>query len=314
MKPAIQGRGHLPPDPHPRRVPAPERLTASSGQPCRFSMRPMPAISTGTSGASSGPFSPQSWMRPMPAISTRTAASTRPSAAGPQPLPAGDRPMTRFGDLPLSRPAHGDYGSLEEPVRRIRAHRPLDLNAERWRARHLGGSFEVWREQARGCLLQGLHCDPGTGGSAPGGAGLRGAGRPDRGARRLRRPPPGAASKATSCGRRIHRGSPARAGRPPRLGRTHALRQGPHRQQRPRPSRAGGAPAPVLRRPLPRRGLRRRRVRGDRGRRLALRRARPPGPGRRRPRHPRQLRSLRPDRGGVRGVWTAGCGRPSTSA
>ena len=69
--------------------------------------------------------------------------------------------MTRFGDLSLSRPAHGDYGSLEEPVRRIRAHRPLDLNAERWRARHPGGSFEVWREQARGCLLQGLHCDPG---------------------------------------------------------------------------------------------------------------------------------------------------------
>ncbi len=67
-----------------------------------------------------------------------------------------------FGDLPISRESlKNDYGSLEETVRRIRAHRPLDLNAERWRAAHPDGSFLQWRHRARACLLEGLHYDPG---------------------------------------------------------------------------------------------------------------------------------------------------------
>jgi dienelactone hydrolase len=69
--------------------------------------------------------------------------------------------MTRFGDLPISREPLNDYGSLEETMRRIRAHRRLDLSAERWRAEHPEDGFEDWRRQARACLLEGLHYDPG---------------------------------------------------------------------------------------------------------------------------------------------------------
>ena len=66
-----------------------------------------------------------------------------------------------FDDLPMERAPLNLYGSLEAMVRRLRAHRPLDLNAERWRAANPGGSFDDWRRQARACVLAGLHYDPG---------------------------------------------------------------------------------------------------------------------------------------------------------
>ncbi|MBN2394297.1 MAG: acetylxylan esterase [Anaerolineae bacterium] len=61
----------------------------------------------------------------------------------------------------LSRQSLNNYGSLEPLIRDIRAHRPLDLNAERWRQAHPDGTFAQWQQQARACLLDGLHYDPG---------------------------------------------------------------------------------------------------------------------------------------------------------
>lgn len=46
-------------------------------------------------------------------------------------------------------------------MRAIRDTRPLDLNAETWRRAHPSGEFGEWRKQARACLLEGLHCEPG---------------------------------------------------------------------------------------------------------------------------------------------------------
>ncbi len=69
--------------------------------------------------------------------------------------------MSQFPDLPLSRPSLNHYGSLEGMIRAIRARRPLDLSAERWHQAHPGASFAQWQALAKGCLLDGLHCDPG---------------------------------------------------------------------------------------------------------------------------------------------------------
>ncbi|MBT7863009.1 MAG: hypothetical protein HN712_22035 [Gemmatimonadetes bacterium] len=69
--------------------------------------------------------------------------------------------MSRPGDLPMSREPLNQYGNLEETIRGMRAHRPLDLSAERWRAAHPDGTFAEWQKQARNCLLTGLHYDPG---------------------------------------------------------------------------------------------------------------------------------------------------------
>jgi len=64
-------------------------------------------------------------------------------------------------NLQISRASLNDYGSLEGMIRDIRDHRPLDLNAERWREAHPTGTFEQWRREASRCLLEGLHYDPG---------------------------------------------------------------------------------------------------------------------------------------------------------
>ncbi len=69
---------------------------------------------------------------------------------------------TDYDSLKISRDPKNDYGNLEGVIRRIRAHRPLDLNAERWREANSGGDFETWQQQAHGCLMAGLHYDPGT--------------------------------------------------------------------------------------------------------------------------------------------------------
>jgi dienelactone hydrolase len=69
--------------------------------------------------------------------------------------------MPAFPDLPLARRPLNHYGNLEGMIRAIRAHRPLDLSAERWRRAHPRGTFAQWQAQARACLREGLHCEPG---------------------------------------------------------------------------------------------------------------------------------------------------------
>ena len=61
----------------------------------------------------------------------------------------------------IARTPLNDYGSLEQTIRGIRQHRPLDLSAERWLRAHPGGAFGDWRRDAHRCLLEGLHYDPG---------------------------------------------------------------------------------------------------------------------------------------------------------
>ena len=64
-------------------------------------------------------------------------------------------------ELKVSRTPNDQYGRLEGMIRGIRQHRPLDLNAERWREAHPKGSFKEWQAAVRQCLLDGLHLDPG---------------------------------------------------------------------------------------------------------------------------------------------------------
>ena len=64
-------------------------------------------------------------------------------------------------DVEIRREPLNQYGSLEGLIRDIRDHRPMDLNAERWREAHPDGPFETWRETAHACLMEGLHYDPG---------------------------------------------------------------------------------------------------------------------------------------------------------
>ena len=67
----------------------------------------------------------------------------------------------RFADLRIAREPVGHYGSLEPVIRGIRNHRPLDLVAASWRRANPNESFAQWRQQARECVREGLHYDPG---------------------------------------------------------------------------------------------------------------------------------------------------------
>lgn len=69
--------------------------------------------------------------------------------------------MPAFPELPLRREPLNHYGSLEGMIRAIRAHQAQDLHAENWRRAHPGAPFGQWQEEARACLRQGLHCEPG---------------------------------------------------------------------------------------------------------------------------------------------------------
>ena len=53
------------------------------------------------------------------------------------------------------------YGKLQSAIEGLRNARPLDLNAEVWRAANPEGTFDEWQRQARACLAEGLHYDPG---------------------------------------------------------------------------------------------------------------------------------------------------------
>lgn len=65
-----------------------------------------------------------------------------------------------INDLKIERDPKNTYGSLEASIRKMRDHRPLDLNAERWREAHPDKSYEDWKQEARQCLRTGLHYDP----------------------------------------------------------------------------------------------------------------------------------------------------------
>jgi dienelactone hydrolase len=69
-------------------------------------------------------------------------------------LPRPVVPMTeeRLGRKPLNL-----YGSLEDSMQKMRAYRPLDLNSEEWKKANPGRSYQVWAQQARECLMSGLH-------------------------------------------------------------------------------------------------------------------------------------------------------------
>src|SRR5262245_60875003 len=62
----------------------------------------------------------------------------------------------------LGRAPLNQYGSLEQAIQQIRAHRPLDLSAERWHKAHPDGTFTEWRRLAQKCLRDGLHYDMGA--------------------------------------------------------------------------------------------------------------------------------------------------------
>jgi len=64
--------------------------------------------------------------------------------------------------MDLGRKPRNLYGSLQPLIEAMRAQRPLDLNAVRWQKEHPDGSFEDWAGQARACLLDGLHYEPGS--------------------------------------------------------------------------------------------------------------------------------------------------------
>jgi dienelactone hydrolase len=83
-------------------------------------------------------------------------------AAFDRPSPgqtAAPRPVEVYNAENLGREPLNSYGSLEGPIQAMRAHRPLDLNAEAWRKANPGRSYQEWAAEARECLRRGLHYD-----------------------------------------------------------------------------------------------------------------------------------------------------------
>ena len=72
---------------------------------------------------------------------------------------AADRPVQ--AEEELGRKPLNQYGSLEGAIQAIRADRPLDLNAEKWRRAHPGATHATWAEAARHVLRAGLHAREG---------------------------------------------------------------------------------------------------------------------------------------------------------
>jgi dienelactone hydrolase len=75
------------------------------------------------------------------------------AASGPADLP---RPVASLTEEVLGRKPLNQYGALEPAIQTMRAYRPLDLNAEKWRQANSGGSHQEWARQARDCLRRGL--------------------------------------------------------------------------------------------------------------------------------------------------------------
>lgn len=61
----------------------------------------------------------------------------------------------------LGREPLNTYGSLEDSIRTMRSHRPMDLTAPHYRQQNPGSDHAEWAVQARACLRAGLHYDPG---------------------------------------------------------------------------------------------------------------------------------------------------------
>ena len=72
-------------------------------------------------------------------------SKTNPTARSPRGSDGEVMPANRECVLTTSRPPRCHYGSLEQTIHAIRAHRPFDLNAVRWREAHPGADFETWR-------------------------------------------------------------------------------------------------------------------------------------------------------------------------
>jgi len=81
--------------------------------------------------------------------------------------PAGDIGQKLYTNLPrsvipmteeyLGRKPLNLYGGYEDMMQKMRSYRPLDLNAPEWRKANPEKSYEEWAQQARKCLLTGLH-------------------------------------------------------------------------------------------------------------------------------------------------------------
>jgi dienelactone hydrolase len=87
------------------------------------------------------------------------AAADQPGFPAAPPALAEPRTLPRIEEL--GRKPLNHYGSLEAAIQTLRAHRPLDLSAERWQREHPRGTFEQWAGQARALLTHGLSYDPG---------------------------------------------------------------------------------------------------------------------------------------------------------
>lgn len=89
-----------------------------------------------------------------------THALAAPATVPPAPpILETPRPLPRVEEL--GRQPLNTYGSLEAAIQSMRAHRPLDLNAEAWRKANPRGRFSDWAPRARAVLTQGLSYDPG---------------------------------------------------------------------------------------------------------------------------------------------------------
>ena len=67
------------------------------------------------------------------------------------------RPVISYTEKNLGRKPLSLYGKYEDTFQKMRSYRPLDLNAIEWKKTNPGRSFNKWAEQARECLMTGLH-------------------------------------------------------------------------------------------------------------------------------------------------------------
>jgi dienelactone hydrolase len=68
---------------------------------------------------------------------------------------------THCDKLHVERKPLNLYGSLEPAIRLMRDHRPMDLHIANWRKNNPDGSYEAWQQQAKKCIMDGLHYHPG---------------------------------------------------------------------------------------------------------------------------------------------------------
>ena len=69
------------------------------------------------------------------------------------------RPIVSMTEEKLGRKPRNLYGSLESTMQKMRAYRPLDLNAKTWKKANPGQNHQEWARQSQECLMHGLHYD-----------------------------------------------------------------------------------------------------------------------------------------------------------